>query len=226
MDADLWRRIGSDALALLLAASCPGCDSSGTLLCDACRMLLHAEPHEVRTPQGMLVHAALRYEGVPARAIRRLKEDGATMLARPLGAALGDILRRTLADALIVPVPTSRAAFRRRGYRVPDLLVRRAGATAHRLLVPARQTGDQRGLGREARAHNVAGSMRAARRGHGPVVIVDDVVTTGATLDEAARALRAAGFVPVCAVALAATPRLSETARSMSTVSDMSVHGD
>lgn len=189
-------------------------------------MLLRADPQQVRTPEGMPVHAALRYEGVPARAIRRLKEDGATMLARPLGAALTGILRTSGAGALIVPVPTSRAAFRRRGYRVPDLLVRRAGASAHRLLVPARRTGDQRGLGREARARNVSASMRAARRGQGRVVIVDDVVTTGATLDEAARALRAAGFTPVCAVALAATPRLHDTVKSSGADSDMSVHGD
>ncbi len=226
MEADAWQRVGRDVLALLLAASCPGCDRGGTLLCDGCRMLLRADPREARTPQGMLVHAALRYEGVPARAIRRLKEEGATMLAHPLGAALAAVLRPHARKALVVPVPTSRSAFRRRGYRVPDLLVRRAGLTAHRILRPTRRTGDQRELGREARARNVAGSMRAlAGRGR-RVVIVDDVVTTGATLDEAARALRAAGFVPVSAVALAVTPRLRDTVKSSRADSDMSVHGD
>lgn len=215
MDPRAWNRIGREVLALLLAASCPGCDRAGTLLCDGCRMLLRADPLEVRTPQGLVVHAALRYEGVPARAIRRLKEDGATLLARPLGASLAGVLRTRAGDALIVPVPTSRAAFRRRGYRVPELLVHRAGFVAHRALMPARRTGDQRGLGRDARARNVAGSMRASAGGRGRVVIVDDVITTGATLDEAARALRAAGFVPVCGVALAATPRLRDTADIM-----------
>lgn len=214
MGPDAWKRIGRDALALLLAASCPGCDRNGTLLCDGCRMLLRPDPHDTRTPQGLTVHAALRYGGVPARAIRRLKEEGATMLSWPLGAALQPVLRARAHGALIVPVPTSRAAFRRRGYRVPELLVRRAGLTAHRALVPARRTDDQRDLGRAARARNVAGSMRARIRGSGEVVIVDDVVTTGATLDEAARALRVAGFTPVCAVALAATPRLRDTANS------------
>ncbi|QMU97755.1 ComF family protein [Microbacterium esteraromaticum] len=226
MDADHWRRIASDALALLLAASCPGCDRGGTLLCDRCRMQLRADPHEVRTPHGLAVHAALRYEGVPARAIRRLKEDGATLLARPLGAALGAVLRPRAGDALIVPVPTSRASFRRRGYRVPDLLVRRAGLEAHRNLASARLTDDQRGLGRAGRARNVAGSMRATAHGRGGVVIVDDVVTTGATLDEAARALSAAGFTPVCAVALASTPRIRDTVNSSLTDSDMAVRGD
>ncbi|MEV7620346.1 phosphoribosyltransferase family protein [Microbacterium sp. NPDC089321] len=214
MRSDAWQRIAHDALALLLASSCPGCDRGGTLLCDDCRMLLRSDPHDTCTPQGRAVHAALRYGGVPARAIRRLKEEGATMLSWPLGAALRPVLQAQGSEALIVPVPTSRVAFRRRGYRVPELLIRRTGLTAHRVLVPARRTQDQRELGRAARARNVAGSMRARVHGRGAVVIVDDVVTTGATLDEAARALRAAGFTPVCAVALAATPRLHDTANS------------
>ena len=216
MDAGAWQELGREALALLLAAACPGCDRGGTLLCDGCRRLLRAEPHEVRTPQGLVVHAALRFDGVPARMIRRLKEDGATLLARPLGHALSGVLLPHASGALVVPVPTSLAAFRRRGYRVPELLVRRGGAAPQRLLAPARRTGDQRGLGRDARARNVAGSMRAtaaaSRAEQTAVVIVDDVVTTGATIDEAARALRAAGLAPVCAVALAATPRVRDTA--------------
>lgn len=212
MDTARWQHVGREMLALLLAACCPGCDEVGTLLCDGCRARLGPDPQRLTTPGGMSVQAALRYEGVPARCIRRLKEEGATMLARPLGAALGGILSEVPRGALLVPVPTSSAAFRRRGYRVPELLLRRAGAPARRLLSPARRTGDQRGLGRTARARNVSGSMRAGTAGQGEtVVIIDDVVTTGATLDEAARALRAAGFDPVGAVALAATPRRHDT---------------
>lgn len=197
-----------EALALLLASTCPGCDRVGTLLCESCRRRLDPVPLRTTTPGGMDVHAALEYEGVAARCIRRLKEDGATMLARPLGGTLSVLLSEHVpAGALVVPVPTSRAAYRRRGYRVPDLLIRRAGYGAERMLRPVRRTSDQRGLGRDQRARNVAGSLRAVGHGRGlSVVIVDDVVTTGATLDEAARALRAAGFRPVCAVALAATP--------------------
>lgn len=208
------RAVAREALAFLLASCCPGCDRPGTLLCDACRGMLAADPVEVVTPGGLTVHAALTYEGVAARSIRRVKEEGATMLTRPLGAALATVLgERMPPGALVVPVPTSRAAFRRRGYRVPELLIREAGYDACRILHPARRTGDQRGLDRETRARNVAGSMRAAAAPEeGPrVVIVDDVVTTGATLDEAARALRAAGFRPVCGVALAATPRHRDT---------------
>ena len=213
MDADAWRALGAEMLAFLLAAECPGCQRGGTLLCEACRMQLRPQPVGTRTPGGIPVRAALMYEGVPAWCIRRVKEDGMTLLARPLGLALRGLLAEQH-PRLLVPVPTGRASFRRRGYRVPELLIRRAGAEPHRLLRTVRTVGDQRGLGRAQRTRNVDGSMRALRGdGAREVVIVDDVVTTGATVDEAARALSAAGYRVVGAVALAATPRRSETRR-------------
>jgi len=213
--------IAREMLAFLLAANCPGCDLTGTLLCDVCREQLAADPVVRRTPGGLEVHAALTYRGVAARCIRRLKEEGATMLARPLGSALRAAISGAVAGGeALVPVPTSRAAFRRRGYRVPDLLVRRAGHQAVPMLRVARRTGDQRELGRAERVRNVAGSMRHAGPllqwgGLSPadarVMLVDDVITTGATLDEAARALREVGAEVVGAVALAATPRYHDT---------------
>lgn len=195
--------------ALLLAARCPGCDRPGTLLCDGCRRALLASPRVVRTPGGLTVRAALSLEGTAASCIRRLKGQDETLLARPCGAALAAVLLPALVPgAWVVPVPTSRAAFRRRGYRVPELLARHAGAEPQRVLTLGRRIRDQRGLAAEARADNVHGAMRARRQGSGaPAVIVDDVVTTGATFDEAFRALTAAGFVVVGAVALAATPK-------------------
>ncbi|MEV4774341.1 ComF family protein [Microbacterium sp. LWH12-1.2] len=202
------RAIGAELAALLLAACCAGCDAPGELLCDSCRAQLSPDPREFTTPEGRWVRAALGYDGVAARCIRRLKGDGETLLARPLGDALAGVLTEALADgAVAVPIPTGRAAFRRRGYRVPDLLIRRAGAEPHRLLFAARATVDQRGLGVQERAENVRGSMRVRTRGDGTdVVLVDDVVTTGATFDEASRVLGSAGFRVVAAVALAATP--------------------
>lgn len=201
----LLRRTADEVAAFLLGAACAGCDAPGTLLCGTCRDAL--SPRLVRrvTPGGLEVVAALPFEGVAARVIRRLKQEGETTLARPLGAVLAHAVAAAGAGVL-VPVPTSRAAFRRRGYRVPELLVRRAGAVPHRLLLPGRAAGDQRELGREERAQNVRGTMRAVRADTpGPVLVVDDVVTSGATLDEAARVLRAAGFRVIGGVALAAT---------------------
>nr|WP_026049864.1 phosphoribosyltransferase family protein [Microbacterium barkeri] len=169
-------RVGAELAAFLLAASCAGCGEPGALLCGRCRRAVTADPQAGTTPRGMAFRAALPFEGVTARCIRRLKGEGDTFLARPLGAALGEVLLPAMTPMTwVVPVPTARAAFRRRGYRVPEL----------RLKV-----------------------MRRGYSGRGAeTLIVDDVVTTGATLDEAARALEEAGFRVVGAVALAATPR-------------------
>jgi predicted amidophosphoribosyltransferase len=201
--------VGGEILAFLLAASCAGCSAGGTVLCTECRDALRPAARTVRTPGGLEVRAALEFTGVAARCIRRLKGEGETLLAAPLGAALSDVLSPLAAQVRhIVPVPTSRSAFRRRGYRAPELLLRRADTAPARLLRMAARRADQRGLDARARAANVHRSMIARRRDDGAsVLVMDDVVTTGATLDEAARALTAAGYRVVGGVALAATPR-------------------
>jgi len=209
-----WAPLADEIAAFVLSGSCAGCDASGTLLCGGCRGALSARPVRTTTPGGVPVVAALEFDGVPARVIRRLKEEGETLLARPLGAAVRQSAADVVAQhprAMIVPVPTGRASHRRRGFRVPDLLMRCAGLRPCRMLVPARRVEDQRGLDPQQRRRNVAGSMRArhARAAH-EVLLFDDVVTTGATLDEGARALTAAGFRVRGAIALAATPRRRE----------------
>lgn len=215
LDALRWSSLADELAAFVVSGCCAGCDLLGTLLCDECAQTLIASPARRESPGGMPVVAALAYEGVAARCIRHLKEEGETLLARPLGAALsvavsvavGQLVADDGRMPLIVPVPTGRAAFRRRGYRVPELLIRRAGLPVSRALMSVRATADQRGLGIEERGLNVAGSMRARHaRDSQEVLLIDDVVTTGATLDEGARALTSAGFRVRGAVALAATP--------------------
>jgi len=215
-----WRALADELAAFMLSGSCAGCDVPGTLLCEDCRGGLGARPVRTTTPEGMPVVAAFAFEGVAARCIRRVKEDGETLLARPLGMALADAtgpLRAEHPGALLAPVPTGSTAFRRRGYRVPELLMRRAGFAPSRVLVQTRRTADQRELDLDERRRNVAGSMRARHaRGACDAILFDDVVTTGATLDEGARALAAAGFRVRGAVALAATPRHRELSANTS----------
>jgi predicted amidophosphoribosyltransferase len=211
----------ADALALVLPVRCAGCDEPDVSLCETCGDALR--PGVVRTRLDVPVCSGLPFEDVTARVVRALKEEGRTGLARALAPALRAAVDAALGsaggsrslsagevsgrDVLLVPVPTSRAAYRRRGYRVVELVARRAGLRCTPLLSVARATADQRGLGREARGRNVAGSLRARDAAGLRVIVLDDVVTTGATLAEAVRALRAGGAHVVGAATIAATAR-------------------
>lgn len=194
----------ADAFSLVFPTSCAGCDTPDVVLCPACRAELAPRPLSRTLAGGLLVRSALPFDGVAARAIRALKEEGRTELAAPLGRALAAVVPP---GAVVVPIPSSSAAMRRRGYAVAALLARAGGLRPQRLLRIARRAEDQRGLGRVERDRNVAGVF-AARPATGlHVVIVDDVVTTGATLAEAAKTLRAAGAHVVGAATVAATAR-------------------
>lgn len=211
---DAARRLIREVADFAFASVCAGCGATGIALCPACEAALVPRPVRARAG-GTELCAGLAFEGVAAAVLRAIKEDGQTSLIRPLRPALDAAVDAMRAGAdgprridVVVPVPTARPAFRRRGFRVPDLLARGTGIPMVRALVPARRVRDQRGLGEPERHRNVAGALVADRSGDGATaLVVDDVITTGSTCAEAVRALRAAGFVVVGAVAVAATPR-------------------
>ena len=208
----------ADLLDLVLPRCCAGCQTSGPPLCAGCAGLLAGSPARfVRPrpcPQGLLpVAGVLAYEGVGGRLLIAHKERGRWQLARPLGrAAARAVLLLDGGPVVLCPVPSARAAVRARGH---DHAWRLAGATAaaldrpaRRLLVPARDVQDSAGLSSRQRAVNLTGALRARPVTDGlPVVVVDDVMTTGATLVEAARALRSAGHEVVGAAVVCATTR-------------------
>lgn len=205
-------------LDLVCPRRCPGCGQPGALLCAACTAGVLGTPFAADPtprPAGLpRVIAATAYEGPARAALIAFKERGRVALAAPLGASLARAVAVAGAD-VIVAVPSSRAARRARGYDHVGMLAKRAaaltGATLVDGLVQQRRVADQSGLGAADRARNIVGSMRFAGRARdcagARVVVVDDIVTSGATLAEAARALGAAG-VDVAAVAVvAATQR-------------------
>ncbi len=141
------------------------------------------------------------------------------MLAERLAVAVHALLGRCRWEGpvVLVPVPSAAAAVRRRGYDATATLARSAArrlrddhaVSVRRLLAQRRGVRDQVGLDAAARSANLAGALRL-RRAQGAlprgsvVVLVDDVVTTGASLAEAARALEAAGVVVLGAATVAA----------------------
>lgn len=212
-----------DALAVLWPVDCAGCGTVDRALCASCRAAV-SPVVVVREVGGLRVVSAGEYAGVRRRVILSFKQQGRTDVAAPLAAALatavvharracGDGLPprhalRTPGAVLIVPVPSSRAAVGRRGYDPVRLLLRRAGLPASLLLLPTRRTAAQKKLSVDERAANMVGAFVARRRIPGlRVLLVDDVVTSGATLTEAARAIGAAGGEVVGAATLAFTKK-------------------
>jgi predicted amidophosphoribosyltransferase len=223
------------ALDLVLPQRCAGCGDAHGLLCVACAALLDG-PAGVRPPRPVppglpRPWAVAAYTGAVRHMIVAHKERGRTGLARPLGAGLATAVLAAAHDAqvpvldaqgpvLLVPVPSSRASVRRRGHD-PTLRLARAAAreTARagtavsvvRALAHRRRVADQSGLTAVERAANLAGALTARYDLRGAtVIVVDDVITTGATLAEAARALRAGGARVRAAAIVAATRRYGE----------------
>ncbi len=191
-----------DALAVLFPVDCAGCGAADRSVCDRCAVSLQQPVIHSRTPGGVCVRSAVRYEDSARALLLALKEDNRTDAARTLRRHLTPLLDPALT---LVAVPPSRQALRRRGYDPVRLLFPVAGA---HVLEVTRETSAQKSLGEDERARNRAGSLRATRSLAGlRLAIADDVMTTGSTLDEAARAIRAAGGEVVEAVTLAATPR-------------------
>lgn len=191
------------------------------MACQPCRAALdHA--HLVRwLPEAELaVVAAADYRGVVTHLLRAHKDAGAWALAGLLGHAVATSVRDLAKLRMgpeqrcwVVPVPSWPHRVRERGYDHAAVLARVAArqiswARPRRLLTRRGRGTQQVGLERAARVANRGATVRASR-GSGKVVLVDDIVTTGATVSEAAAALRAAGWQVVGVAAVALTPRLS-----------------
>jgi predicted amidophosphoribosyltransferase len=209
---------------LVAPASCVGCDRRGGWLCSGCRGELRGQAREVRpspVPAGLpTVVTGADYGGAVRRLLVAHKERGVLRLAGPLGAALaasvGDLGvagGRRGRDMVLVPMPSSPAAVRARGHDATLRVARSAGGRLDRPVARAlrhtRLVADQVGLDRQSRAANLAGAMAVRRTARAvlaarPVLLVDDLLTTGATLAEGARALRSAGAEVVAAAVLAA----------------------
>jgi len=220
----LWRGVREH----LVSDVCAGCRARPGALCDLCSQYLRARVERITVAgvgesAALTVHATAPYDGPVREALVAFKEHGRWSLREPLGVGLA----RAVADLLtaaadptrvcLVPAPSTSAARRQRDgdhvrelARVATSTLRRLGVDAR--VVPAvhsiRRRQDQRGLNRTERLVNMSGSMAA--RADVPslcnTVVVDDILTSGATLAEMLRALSAVGVLPLGACVVAATP--------------------
>jgi predicted amidophosphoribosyltransferase len=217
---DLLRRATTQALDTALPAACVGCRREGPPLCERCASALDGRleapagvpiglPGDLPAPLLQLDWCA-PFSGTVRSALHAIKYGGEQRLAEPLGAAVARRWGRIGVGADIVThIPVHAGRARTRGYDQAELIARVAarhlGLPYATLLTRERATIAQFDLDRGDRAANVAGAFVAVPgRGPGPVgrwvLLVDDVVTTGATLTACAEALEHAGALGTSAI--------------------------
>jgi ComF family protein len=149
-----------------------------------------------------------------------LKYSDRVSLAKPLGDILKKYLEReNFTGDCVIPIPLHRSRERARGFNQAELIASRLGRPMHtRVLRRRKNTISQTGLTRNQRQHNLSAAFEVRGEIRGNVILIDDVYTTGSTMNEAARTLKRAGVkrVEVLTVARVANEiyRAEETATS------------
>ena len=196
---------------LLLPPACAGCGRVGELLCPRCRRAFRppfdsahrfvvADAGIVLGDALSLAVAAFAYEGPLRRALAALKYTGASRLAGPLADAsferMDDLLALT-GPAALVPVPVHVERRRSRGYDQAELIAARIAARTRlptqSVLERVRPTTKQHGLSRAARLANLRDAFAVRTSAPSRVILVDDIITTTATLETCAAVLRRNG---------------------------------
>jgi len=217
-------------LDLLFPPLCGGCGKVGTRWCSECQLNTQVIPSSIckicgRVLEKLGICAICRksqpsyyaarswavFDGQLRKAIHRLKYAGdmslADILARPMLSLLGD---QNWKIDIVVPVPISRTRRKTRGFNQAALLALPIALGSNypfrsQALIKTRETHTQVGLSLQQRRANVAGAFRASKQytQHKGVLVVDDVMTSGATMEMCARALLASGASNVYGLTLA-----------------------
>ncbi len=212
-------------LDVLLPPSCAGCGHYGSAICGLCRQsfrklgangFLAPDPGVLVGDACIVAVAAFAHDEAIQRVLRRLKYGGGARLAAPLADLALPALRRLLGEtgpAVLVPIPLHAERLRDRGYNQAALLAQRLGRqTQTRVwpgLVRRRATARQHGLDRATRLRNLRDAIGVSPARppteveRMTVILVDDILTTGATLEASAGVLREAGVTAVYGFAIA-----------------------
>lgn len=216
----IWRAGVAD---LLLGIACAGCGRAGTSWCGDCFREVVPDPFEVEPA----VWAAGHWRGALRSAILAWKLGQVTHLDQLMAwhAAAALVASNPPESVVLVPVPTTWRSRRERGRHLVLDLCREMSRLleSHDINVHVKpvvrlrqQTRDQSSLTARQRAANVRGAMKALQRPAHPVIIVDDIVTTGSTMAEMQRALREGGADIAGCVSIAASVRPGENAKNES----------
>lgn len=213
----MFNKTFKKTLDLIFPLTCVACQIPGSLVCQRCASSITAEiPQRLTRPTkhlDCLIACGLYKNQILQQAIHGLKYEGVTLLAPTLAgwmhsalAAYVPILKT--GTPTIIPIPLHRRRLRARGFNQSELLARELAkiisAPVEAELLRARATPSQTTLRRDERVKNITGAFQyAEHRAPHSVLLIDDVATTLATLEEAARILKKYGARRVTACALA-----------------------
>jgi predicted amidophosphoribosyltransferase len=211
--------LAADLADLVLARTCAGCETPGSVMCAACWAHLTRSIHVRDLPEAFVAHAATDYLGIGKSVVIAHKEHGWNALTPMLGILLARAVTSITGDSVtLVPIPPHADSLARRGtdplLDIAESAVRvlrsiGQAAEVERCLARTRDAGSLKLLGRDQRAIAVRSSFRVdevpVRAGYRRI-LVDDVITTGVTASEALRTLEAGHRPALAAACVATTP--------------------
>lgn len=189
-------------LNVILPTPCVICSKLGAPLCKLCSDSFELNFSQIEL-SGLSGFALSDYSPEAALIINYLKEKGITSLTPSISNFAKRLWPEELRSVILVPIPSSRANSKKRGFSHTALIAKAIarqmpGMRTRELLRSTSQRLDQVGLSPKQRVENLHGAFRAELRGfhptNRPIVLVDDVLTSGATMNEAIRCLRASGL--------------------------------
>ncbi|WP_409967873.1 ComF family protein [Bengtsoniella intestinalis] len=201
----------------LFPPKCPFCQQvqEAQGVCPVCQKTLPWEPQPLQTMGKLSCASALRYEGLVRESVHRLKFRGARYLAKPMGALMAQTVVESYPDGFDVVswAPVSNKRRRHRGYDQGQLLAKEMCAlwdvVPQKLLQKHTHTPAQSGItdsaARRGNVLGVYGLCKDINVAGKRILLVDDVATTGSTLQECARVLEEAGAKQVLCITLAKT---------------------
>ena len=194
---------------IIFPSRCLGCGQLGLEICSLCRKNWH--PHIYRQWSQHLptfpIYSAVTYSPIAGKVLLAAKENNLVIADQLIYKALGHSLTfalREIGGDFLIPIPSRRSVARSRGRQfIASLtyqLSAEIGLPAYENLEHIRRVHDQSSLDAKSRFHNLDGSMKSLNFLSGKAIVIDDLVTTGATLQEAVRALRDRGIEVAAAV--------------------------
>jgi predicted amidophosphoribosyltransferase len=194
---------------IIFPSRCLGCGQLGLEICSLCRKNWH--PHIYRQWSQHLptfpIYSAVTYSPIAGKVLLAAKENNLVIADQLIYKALGHSLTfalREIGGDFLIPIPSRRSVARSRGRQFIAALTYQlsaeTGLPAYENLEHTRRVRDQSSLDAKSRFHNLDGSMKSLNFLSGKAIVIDDLVTTGATLQEAVRALRDRGIEVAAAV--------------------------